>query len=196
MTHLVLSLSRFVNGVAMKHREVSQGMFPSFPIDSITNGVHAATWTAPAFAKVFDKRIPEWRADNLYLRYAVGIPLDEIRSAHREAKEKFLQTIAERTGASLDPNVFTIGFGRRATPYKRADLLFADTERLARMAETVGPIQIVFGGKAHPHDGGGKDLIRKIYRAAERVARSKRPARLDPSSAKAFHSRGSPRVSA
>jgi starch phosphorylase len=49
-------------------------------------------------------------------------------------------------------------------------LLFADTDRLARIAEKVGPIQIVFGGKAHPHDGGGKDLIRKIYDAAERLA--------------------------
>ncbi|HET9425690.1 MAG TPA: alpha-glucan family phosphorylase [Gemmatimonadaceae bacterium] len=170
MTHLVLRLSRFVNGVAMKHREVSQGMFPSFPIDSITNGVHAVTWTSPAFAEVFDKRIPEWRGDNLYLRYAVGIPLEEIRAAHADAKERFLQTVRERTGVALDPKVFTIGFGRRATPYKRADLVFSDTERLARIAETVGPIQIVFGGKAHPHDGGGKDLIRHIYQASRRLA--------------------------
>ena len=169
MTHLVLRLSRFVNGVAMKHREVSQGMFPSFPIDSITNGVHAATWTSPAFATLFDRRIPEWRADNLYLRYAVGIPLEEIRAAHVEAKERLLATVNERTGTRLDPNVFTIGFGRRATPYKRADLLFADTDRLARIAENVGPVQLIFAGKAHPHDMGGKDLIRQIYQAAGRL---------------------------
>ena len=50
-------------------------MFPDYPIDSITNGVHAVTWTGPAFAALFDRRIPEWRRDNLYLRYAVGIPL-------------------------------------------------------------------------------------------------------------------------
>jgi starch phosphorylase len=171
MTHLVLRLSRFVNGVAMKHREVSQGMFPSYPIDSITNGVHAGTWTAPAFQAVFDKRIPEWRMDNLYLRYAVGIPLDEIRAAHLEAKETFLNAVKERTGVVLDPKVFTIGFARRATPYKRADLVFTDTERLAHIAETVGPIQIVYGGKAHPHDLGGKELIRHIYQAASRLAK-------------------------
>ena len=86
MTHLALRLSRFVNGVAMRHREVSRGMFPEFPIDSITNGVHAVTWTAPPFAELFDRRMPEWRRDNLYLRYAVGIPLAEIREAHAEAK--------------------------------------------------------------------------------------------------------------
>src|SRR5258708_32021257 len=69
MTHLVLRLSRFVNGVAMKHREVSQGMFPSYPIDSITNGVHAGTWTAPAFRAVFDRRIPGSCSDNLYFPF-------------------------------------------------------------------------------------------------------------------------------
>ncbi len=166
MTHLALRLSRFVNGVAMKHREVSLAMFPGFPIDSITNGVHAGTWTSHAFRTLFDKRIPEWRPDNLYLRYAVSIPLAEIRAAHDAAKAEFLAEVARRTGVSLDPKVFTLGFARRATPYKRADLMFSDVKRLAHIAEKVGPIQIVFGGKAHPHDGGGKDLIRRIHQAA------------------------------
>jgi glycogen phosphorylase len=170
LTHLALRLARWVNGVAMKHREVSQGMFPNFPIDAITNGVHAGTWTSPAFQQLLDRRIPEWRTDNLYLRYAVGIPLSEIRAAHAEAKKEMIATIAERSRVTLDPKVFTIGFARRATPYKRADLLFADPSRLVEMAASVGPIQIVFGGKAHPNDGGGKDLIRRIYQAAESLA--------------------------
>jgi len=166
LTHLALRLSRFVNGVAMKHREVSQGMFPNFPIDAITNGVHAGTWASPPIQRLLDKRIPEWRTDNLYLRYAVGIPLPEIRAAHAEAKRDMIQAIAARTGVALDPKVFTIGFARRATPYKRADLIFTSPERLAEIAQSVGPLQIVFGGKAHPHDGGGKDLIRRIHEAA------------------------------
>ena len=166
MTHLALRLSRFVNGVAMKHREVSVAMFPGYTIDSITNGVHAATWTSPAFQSLLDKRIPEWRTDNLYLRYAVGIPLNEIRDAHAEAKKQFIAEVARRTETSLDASVFTMGFARRATPYKRADLMFADPKRLVQIVEKVGPLQIVFGGKAHPRDGGGKDLIRRIYQAA------------------------------
>ena len=170
MTHVALRLSRFVNGVAMKHREVSQGMFPTYPVDAITNGVHAPTWTSPAFQALFDRRIPEWRADNLYLRYAVGIPLQEIRAAHADAKRAMIDAIAERTGVALDPKVFTLGFARRATPYKRADLLFSDPQRLAEIAGGVGPIQIVFGGKAHPNDGGGKELIRRIHAAARAVA--------------------------
>jgi len=80
--------------------------------------------------------------------------------------------IAERTGAILDPKAFTIGFARRATPYKRADLVFADPTRLAEIASSVWPIQIVFGGKAHPNDSGGKDLIRRIYAASASLAGS------------------------
>ena len=170
MTHLALRLARFVNGVAMKHREVSQGMFPNFPIDAITNGVHAGTWTSPPFQALFDRRIPEWRVDNLYLRYAVGIPLPEIRAAHADSKKQMIATLAERTGVTLDPKVFTIGFARRATPYKRADLMFTNSARLADIATSVGPIQIVFGGKAHPNDSGGKELIRRIHDASAALA--------------------------
>jgi glycogen phosphorylase len=169
MTHLALHLTRFVNGVAMRHRDVSRGMFPEYPVNSITNGVHAVTWTGPEFAALFDRRMPEWRRDNLYLRYAVGIPLQEIRDAHAASKRTLLAEIARRTGQLLDPNVMTIGFARRATPYKRADLIFSDLDRLTQIARTVGKLQIVYGGKAHPHDGGGKDLIRRIYSARERL---------------------------
>jgi len=169
MTHLALHLTRFVNGVAMRHRDVSRGMFPEYPVNSITNGVHAVTWTAPEFAALFDRRMPEWRRDNLYLRYAVGIPLQEIRDAHAASKRVLLDEIARRTGQQLDPTAMTIGFARRATPYKRADLIFSDLDRLTEIARTVGKIQIVYGGKAHPHDGGGKDLIRRIHSARERL---------------------------
>ena len=169
MTHLALHLTRFVNGVAMRHRDVSRTMFPDYPINSITNGVHATTWTGPEFAELFDKRIPEWRRDNLYLRYAVSIPLQEIRDTHAVSKGILLDEVKRRTGVTLDPSVMTIGFARRATPYKRADLIFSDVVRLAEIARNVGKIQIVFGGKAHPHDGGGKELIRRIFAADERL---------------------------
>jgi starch phosphorylase len=166
MTELALRLSRFVNGVAMRHRAVSQEMFPTFPVDSITNGVHATTWTSPSMAELFDRRIPEWRRDNLYLRYAVSIPLEEIREAHARAKQALIDEIARRTGTAFGVDVLTIGFARRATPYKRADLVFSDLERLRRIAGEAGKLQIVFGGKAHPADAGGKALIHRIFEAA------------------------------
>ena len=169
MTHLALHLTRFVNGVAMRHGEVSRGMFPEYPINSITNGVHAVTWTGAPFAELFDRRMPEWRRDNLYLRYAVSIPLEEIREAHARSKAELLEEVARRSGETLDPSVMTIGFARRATPYKRADLIFSDLERLTKIGRSVGKLQIVFGGKAHPHDNGGKELIRRIFSARERL---------------------------
>jgi glycogen phosphorylase len=166
MTHLALRLSRYVNAVAMRHREISQGMFPDYPIDSITNGVHATTWTATPFQELFDRRIPEWRRDNQYLRYAIDIPLEEILDAHAATKATLFEEVHNRTGVRLDPAVFTIGFARRATPYKRADLIFSDIKRLKAIAERSGRIQLLFGGKAHPRDEGGKSLIKQIYAAA------------------------------
>jgi len=166
MTHLALRFSRFTNAVAMRHQEVSQVMFPGYPIAAITNGVHAGTWTSAAFQELFDRYIPEWRRDNQYLRYAITIPLDEIREAHVKAKGALLAEVQRRTGVTLDPKVLTIGFARRATPYKRADLIFTDPERLRAVTRNTGPLQIVFGGKAHPHDEWGKDLIRRIFSAA------------------------------
>jgi starch phosphorylase len=166
MTYLALNFSRYINGVSLRHEEVSHGMFPQYPINSITNGVHAVTWTALPFRRLYDDHFPEWRRDNAYLRYAVGIALDEIRQAHRQAKAALLREVEQRTGVSLDPAALTLGFARRAAPYKRADLLFSDLERLKRIAREVGPMQVIYAGKAHPQDAGGKALIRRVFQAA------------------------------
>jgi starch phosphorylase len=162
MTRLALFSSRYINGVAMRHGEVSRSMFPQYQIRAITNGVHAATWTTAPFRRLYDQHIPEWKYDNLYLRYALGIPIEEIRAAHSEAKEALVGEVQRRTGQILDPSLMTIGFARRAATYKRGDLIFRDRDRLRWIARTVGGLQIVFGGKAHPRDGGGKELIRRI----------------------------------
>ena len=166
MTNLALHFSRYVNGVAMRHGEVSQDMFPQFPIHAITNGVHAATWASPPFQDLFDREIPEWRRDNAYMRYAVGIPLEEIKKAHCLAKSALIKEVHRRSGMLLDESALTIGFARRAATYKRADLLFKDIERLKYISESIGPIQILYGGKAHPHDAGGKALIQRVIQAA------------------------------
>ncbi len=162
MTEVALHGSRYVNGVAMHHGEVSRSMFPQYPIRAITNGVHAATWTTPPFQELYDEHIPEWRQDNLYLRYAIGIPIEEIRSAHKRCKRTLLDEVRRRTGESLDPDMLTLGFARRAATYKRADLIFRNRDRLKWIARNLGGLQIIFGGKAHPHDEGGKELIQRI----------------------------------
>src|SRR5687768_7529455 len=166
MTLLALRLSSYVNGVAMRHGEVSREMFPSYSIDAITNGVHAGTWTSKPFQELFDKHIPRWRHDNLFLRYAIAIPLDDIREAHARAKRALLDEVERRTEVKLDPAALTIGFARRSTPYKRGDLIFSDPARLKRMTRRSGPLQIIYGGKAHPRDEWGKATIKKIFEAA------------------------------
>ncbi len=166
MTQLALRGSHYVNGVAMRHGEVSREMFPDDTVHAITNGVHAGRWTSPAFATLFDRHVPQWRADNGYLRHAIGISLEDVAAAHRAAKDDLFIEIKRRTGIDLDRTRFTIGFARRAAEYKRGYLAFWDLERLRAIAKTVGPLQFVFAGKAHPQDNDGKAVIRRIHEAA------------------------------
>lgn len=166
LVSLALDCSHYTNGVAMQHGKVSQQMFPKYPIHSITNGVHAATWTSLPFQELFDRQIPEWRRDNLYLRHAIGIEVDEIQETHLSAKRQMIEEVAQATGVELNESILTLGFARRATAYKRADLLFSDLERLRMIRQRYGPFQVVYGGKAHPSDKEGQLLIRKIFEAS------------------------------
>jgi starch phosphorylase len=172
MTQLALSLSTYVNGVAKQHGETSRQMFPEVPVEAITNGVHAATWTSPAFQQLFDRYIPSWREDNYSLRSALGLPAEDVWAAHLLAKHELLEVVRTKTGLKLDPEIFTIGFARRATGYKRADLILSDLDQLREIAKDAGQFQIIFAGKAHPNDGGGKDIIRRIFKAKKALKKS------------------------
>ncbi|MES2703476.1 MAG: alpha-glucan family phosphorylase [Bacteroidota bacterium] len=170
MTYLALNLSRYINGVAQKHGEVSRLMFTGHSINSITNGIHGVSWVSQPFATLFDKYIPSWRKDNMSLRAAIGIPKQEIWEAHMQAKRQLLDYVNRNTGTRMDENVFTIGFARRATEYKRGALLFSDIERLRWISRQFGKIQIVYAGKAHPRDHNGKEIIKRIFAAREYLA--------------------------
>jgi len=167
MTMLAINLSEFINGVAKKHGEVSKHMFPGYEISAITNGVHSFTWTCDSLKKLYDKYLPGWANEpELFVR--VGrIPDDELWAAHMEAKKIFIDFVNAETNAGLDYDTLTIGFARRATAYKRADLIFSDTDRLEKIAS--GKIQLVYSGKAHPKDDHGKWLIEKIHVIKEKL---------------------------
>jgi starch phosphorylase len=167
MTYLGLNMSRYVNGVAKKHGEISRMMFGGYHIDAITNGVHAATWTSPHFQALYDRHIPDWRQDNFSLRHAESISTAEIHEAHNRAKTELLARLNEQHKMAMKPGVFTIGFARRVTAYKRADLLFTDLERLKKVATLAGGLQLIYAGKAHPSDQEGKRLIRHILELRE-----------------------------
>ena len=170
MTLLALRFSRYANGVALQHGKVSREMFPEFSIDSITNGVHAPTWIAEPMQQTLDAHIPSWRRDNLYLRNAIDLPINEIVQAHARAKESLITEVATRSGHGLDPHVLTLGFARRAATYKRANLLFIDPERLVKIAEAAGGLQILYAGKAHPQDFPGKALIHDVVETARKLS--------------------------
>ncbi|MBI4368683.1 MAG: alpha-glucan family phosphorylase [Elusimicrobia bacterium] len=170
MTHLALHFSGYTNGVSKKHGEVSRMLLNRSNIDAITNGVHAATWVADSMQRVFDQYCPGWRQDNMLLRRQVlDIAAQEIWKAHLETKRHLLSLVEERADVKLDERIFTIGFARRSTAYKRNDLVFDDLDALKRIAQKAGAFQLVFAGKAHPRDEAGKQMIRRVIEAMGRL---------------------------
>ena len=167
MTYLALNLSRYVNGVAKKHGEVSRLMFAGYEVDAITNGVHAATWTSDLMQRLYDRHIPGWRRDNAMLRGVLNIPTQEIWDAHEQAKLRLVDLVRRRTGMEMSSADLTLGYARRMTPYKRPDFLLTDLARLRRISTQAGRIQVIFAGKAHPHDQAGKELIQRVFQAQQ-----------------------------
>jgi starch phosphorylase len=155
------------------------------PIGAITNGVHVPSWVSTTLKDLFAEYLGEdWEGhhdepalwDRLF-----DIPNEALWAAHQQLKGKLLTFVDDRTrqrwrggqmaasqvlasGALLDPEALTIGFARRFATYKRATLIFRDVRRLKRILHAEGrPVQIVFSGKAHPADGGGKEYIQQVY---------------------------------
>jgi starch phosphorylase len=164
MTLLALQLSGYVNGVAVRHAETAQSMFPGYRIRAITNGIHPQTWAHPAFERLFDAHFSSWEYEPEILVRADQLADEAVWAAHQEAKTDLLTVVAKATGCEMDRERPVIGFARRMTAYKRPDLLFADIERLAAICDR-HPFQVVIAGKAHPKDHGGKELIKAIHDA-------------------------------
>ena len=155
------------------------------PIDYVTNGIHTCTWLAPNMKKLYNKYLkPYWQDDiqnDETWKKINDIPNEELWAEHMDRKVKLLKLVKEnvtnrlkRCGykyeeinsitSQLDPNALTIGFSRRFATYKRATLIFRDLERITQILNNANkPVQIIFAGKAHPSDQGGKDLIKYIH---------------------------------
>ncbi|HTQ36958.1 MAG TPA: alpha-glucan family phosphorylase [Steroidobacteraceae bacterium] len=163
MTRLALHLSEFVNGVAKRHAETSNRMFPGYHVRAITNGVHPQTWTAGSFRMLYDHYVPGWSHEPELLTRIDIVPDAAILEAHAQAKRALLDRVRAATGVELDAKPALFGFARRMTAYKRPDLLFSDLERLRQIARE-RPFQVVLAGKAHPHDEEGRRLIELLHR--------------------------------
>ena len=168
MTDLGFRLSRFVNGVSRKHAQVSREIFKFPGVEAITNGVHSRTWTCAGFQKLFDHAIPGWDMDPSRLVQALHLPGEEVWKAHQAAKMRLFARVLEETGVELDPDLLTIGFGRRAAAYKRADMIFGNLDRLTEICS--GKAQFIFAGKAHPNDKEGKQVLQKVIHSARKLS--------------------------
>ncbi|MBL8163444.1 MAG: alpha-glucan family phosphorylase [Anaerolineae bacterium] len=174
-------------------RKMWQWVYPQVPehevpISSVTNGIHVQTWISNEMRTLLDRYLdPAWRNDEAREELWHGIdniPDAELWRTHERRRERLvaftrrrLRSQLEHRGMSqsavteadevLNPDALTIGFARRFATYKRATLLFRDLDRLKRIVNNPDyPVQFIFAGKAHPHDTGGKDLIRYIVNAA------------------------------
>jgi starch phosphorylase len=168
MTRLALNLSKYVNGVAKRHKDFSLKLFPGHHISAITNGVHSFTWTCDSFRELYNRYLSGWANEPELLVRVDGIPDEEIWQAHMEAKEKLIDFVKQKTNVNLDQDVLTLGFARRATEYKRPNLLFSNLEKLGQINNR-GRIQAIFAGKAHPKDSLGKRLIEETYGYIEKL---------------------------
>jgi starch phosphorylase len=168
MTKLAFNMSEYVNGVAKRHREISEKMFPGYEIHAITNGVHSYTWTHPAMRKLYDKYLPGWANEpELFIRAPI-IPNEEIWRAREKAKKELIDYVNRLSGVGMKEDVLTIGFARRATAYKRHNFIFSDLERLKEINANF-PLQIIFAGKAHPQDENGKKIIEEVFKNIKKL---------------------------
>ena len=160
------------------------------PIGHVTNGVHFRSWVSFEMNQLYDRYLgPKWReepADHALWQRVEAIPAAELWRTHERRRERLVAYARQRLRAQfvsrgaaqsaldeadevLNPDALTIGFGRRFASYKRANLLIRDPERLARLLnDPQRPVQIIFAGKAHPQDSGGKQLIQNIVILASR----------------------------
>jgi glycogen phosphorylase len=170
MTRLALELSEQVNGVARSHARTARRLFPGYRVSAVSNGVHPFTWTHPAFRRLYDNHLPGWcHEPEIMVRTESVVDDEAFWSAHREAKQDLCALISDRTGTTLDPEAFVLGYARRMTAYKRPELLFTDLERLRSISQR-WPLQIVLAGKAHPRDVEGKRAIQAIHEYGKELA--------------------------
>ncbi len=191
MAVMGMRLAGMSNGVAKLHGATSRSMFQSLwpdvpvdevPITSVTNGVHAHTWTSPEMDDLFSRYVlPAWNdAETEDWARIDDIRDDELWRAREQSRDRMVVFVRDRLRNSLvnrgmsasdaawaddalDSRILTVGFARRFATYKRANLLLSQPERLkALLLSPDRPLQIVFAGKAHPQDDQGKEMIRQI----------------------------------
>jgi starch phosphorylase len=169
MAAMCLRVAGAANGVSALHGEVSRGLFAGVGIGdeiaSVTNGVHARTWTARHMQDVFDDLLGSGWADGDPESWGRAVEIDKatLETARRQSSLALVDMVRARAGGDVDPDALIVGFARRFAPYKRATLLMRHRDRLqALLDEDQRPIHFLFAGKAHPADDLGKQLVSDV----------------------------------
>ena len=193
MTVLGLKLSRTANAVSQLHGHVTRRMWSllwpwrveeEIPVGHITNGVHVPSWQAPQMKELCNRYFPVDWYDKIgepeTWKHIYNVDPGELWETHNTLKNLMISFVRKRLASQcrrrkesdeaieearhvLNPNVLTIGFGRRFATYKRATLIFSDMDRIASIInDSNRPVQFVFAGKAHPKDEPGKQFIQNI----------------------------------
>lgn len=180
LTVQAMNTCNHVNAVAQKHGEVTRLQFPQYKdrIESITNGVHTYTWVSESISKLLDAHesaIGKWKEDPTLLKNVLPLKnnMDFRRSlwqAHQTNKKNLCSILKNWR---LDPNVFTIAWARRIAAYKRPSLILQDAQRLLAIAKKVGPLQVIFAGKAHPKDDIGFTKVNEMLAAIDSLEKEK-----------------------
>lgn len=174
MAVFCLRMSRAANGVSKLHGRVSRDLFSDLDegrrIGHVTNGVHARTWTGDSAQDVFDEILGVgWaEGDEDAWARAEEIPDEAIMALRRDGSFKLADLVASSAGVILDPDALTIGFARRFAPYKRANLILADRDRLLEaLADDGRPLHFLFAGKAHPSNDLAKSFLTEVVGFSE-----------------------------
>jgi starch phosphorylase len=160
------------NAVSMKHRFVSERVMGYNDITYVTNGVYHKRWVHPELRKTFDTYIPGWAESPSLLVRALLLPSDALAQAHAAAKKILISTLNTRPGPRFEEDALTISVAKRITGYKRNGMILEDLDRLQRIAEASGRLQLVIAGKTHPRDGPAKAMLSEILRKADILNRS------------------------
>ena len=167
-TRYCLENSGFCNAVSKIHQSVSKQMFPGYPIESVTNGVHER-WISPNRSRIYKQYLGDFETDKINFHKIKQIPNDIWVAAHYQDKQDLVQEIKQRTSFELDPKIFTIGFARRVDPYKRHGLLIDEFPKLEEFANQVGGLQIIYSGKAFVGTGGSNSGLNLLLQAIKNI---------------------------
>ena len=180
MTVLALKGGRAANGVSEKHGEVSRAMWADLyperaeadvPIRHITNGVHAPSWLGGPIRGCLEEHLGADLLDRVVTGEELdmsAVPDEALWAAHLAQKEQLVDFIEDRNGVRIDENALILGFARRFAPYKRGDLILSDVARARTLlTDPERPVYLLYGGKSHPRDRPGKEIIERVVTASK-----------------------------